>query len=124
MSDGTFGRGCLFAASVSAAIVAGVGTLLYFGLTPTSDGYGFAWENLAFLAIPSIVVGAVVGLLYPVVAAFAVSACELLRKIAFPHISTQWDSDSRAILGAIWPLSLAFWLMIAPFYAIINRLFK
>lgn len=126
-SEVTFGKGCLFAASVSAALVTGVGTLLYLGLTPSAkspDGYVFEWEKLAFLAVPSFIVGAVVGLVYPISASLAVMACKQLRKIAFPYTKTQWSDDTIAMLGAIWPLSLAFWLIITPFFAIINRLFK
>jgi hypothetical protein len=76
--------------------------------------FGYWQAVLAFFAV---------GLLYPILGALIVDVCKELRRWAFPGI-TAWDSDTTAGWGAFWPLSIVFWLTIAPFFAIINRLFK
>lgn len=99
--------------------VVGVGLIRWTGSGPSEEGYPFDWNRVAVLPVVS---GAfVIGLLYPVTAAIAVGVCEL---IAFPDTKTKWDADKRAAQGAIWPLSLLFWILITPFFAIINRLFR
>jgi hypothetical protein len=47
----------LFAASISAGIVAGIGTILFLGLSPSAEGLVFAWERLVLLAIPAFIAG-------------------------------------------------------------------
>ncbi len=121
------GRGCLFGASISVAIVTAIITLVYLGLTPSKnfpDTNVFDWASVPYLAVPALLVGVIVGLLYPVCAAVSVNICESLRNIAFPYDQTPWEDEVKPLMGSIWPLSLAYWLVITPFYAIINRLFK
>lgn len=99
------GRGCLFVVAAGLGVFAayafavrdmwGVGVLVFFG----------------------------VGLGYTLLAALAVQFCQGLRSLAFPS-ATAWDGDTAAGWAVLWPLSLVFWLIITPFFAMINRLFK
>jgi hypothetical protein len=105
------GRACLFFVAFAAGIW--LSHLLY--------GYGFS----LFIAIG---IGFIIALLYPVVAAIAVGVCVGLRKWAFPEGTEPevkpWDRETKAYMGAFWPLSLSFWIMIFPFFWIFNRLFR
>lgn len=65
----------------------------------------------------------VMGLGYSFLGALAVMVCKWLYSIAFPN-GNEWDGNTAAFLGSLWPLSILFWLIITPFFALINRLFK
>ena len=73
---------------------------------------------------PAALLGIGVALLYPLIAAGAVGVCSTLRRFSFPDSKEDWSSDEKAYLGAFWPVSLLFWLIISPFFAIINRVFR
>jgi hypothetical protein len=107
MNSVTGGKGCLFVVAIGAGVGAGVGV---YALN----------DQMA----PSIFLGLGLALLYTVIAAGIVHFCETLEKFAFPDDRNPWDAETRAYLGAFWPLSLLFWMVITPFFAIINRLFR
>jgi hypothetical protein len=107
MSDAADGKGCLFAASLVAGF--GIGVVLH------NNDYSFPL---------SIGFGLLGALLYPVVGAVAVSFCGALRSIAFPDSKEKWSGDTKAYIGAYWPLSILYWLAITPFFAVISRVFR
>jgi hypothetical protein len=72
----------------------------------------------------ALVIGLVTGILYVLVAAFAIGICQVLRKWAYPNEAHPWTADTKAMLGAFWPVSLLFWSLICPFFCVINRLFR
>jgi hypothetical protein len=104
------GRGCLFVVAVA------VGSWLAAALA------------MAGVTMPMYVVaGLGLALLYPFVAAWVVGICEDLERWSFPKRTPErkrWDVETRAYAGAFWPVSLLFWLVISPFFAIINRVFR
>lgn len=103
-TESSGGRVCLFI----------FGAVLGFsGAASVIEKGGFGIAAIAFFGV---------GLGYSFLAALAVEICKILRSIAFPG-SSEWDCNTAVWLGAFWPLSLSFWLIIAPFFAIINRLF-
>ena len=99
------GRGCLF------VVAAGLGV---WAAVIAFNEKGSPAAAVAFF---------VVGLGYTFLSALAVQICKGLRWLAFPG-SDGWDSNTAVLWGAVWPLSLVFWLIITPFFALINRLFK
>lgn len=72
----------------------------------------------------AIVVFFVVGSLYSFFAAFAIRLCRWLQVVAFPDEKMKWEPKVEIWLAAIWPLALCFWIVITPFYAIINRMYR
>lgn len=108
------GRGCLFSVAFIVAAIAA-----YIAALPVVN-------NLGAVAAIVIALGVffLVGILYSVFAAGAVSFCKGLRALSFPDETSTWDHDTAARWGAVWPLSLAFWLFIFPFFFVINRLFR
>ncbi len=72
--------------------------------------------------------GSLTSVLYILIGAFAVRACEALKGWAFPadpgEKITPWTANIRASITAIWPLSLPFWILLSVFFAVINRLFR
>jgi len=105
INEASGGRGCLF------VIAAGHGC---WAAALVAQAHGLGEAAIAFFAV---------GLGYSLLAAVAVEVCKGLRYLAFPGASA-WDGDTAAMWGAFWPLSLVFWLLITPFFALINRLFK
>ena len=55
---------------------------------------------------------------------WAISWCEDLRRWAYPDDHKPWSVDERMQQAAFWPFVLLFWLVIAPAWAEMNRLFK
>lgn len=104
-NESSGGRGCLFV--IAAALGGWAGTVV-------THTHGLGEAAIAFFAV---------GIGYSFLAALAVWICKGLRYLAFPGTSA-WDGDTAAWWGAFWPLSLLFWLLITPFFALINRLFK
>lgn len=100
------GRGCLFVVAVAV------------GSTYAVFIYGRYVRGA-----PAVLIGLGLALLYTVAAAWVVRICEVLRAVAFPEDREEWDGEIRAFLGAFWPLSLSFWIIMAIFFGIINRLF-
>lgn len=107
MKEFTGGKGCLFVAAVAVGTSAAV---VIYGASRR--------------AIAAALIGFGLALLYTVLAAWAVGVCEALRTLAFPGNTGAWSIEVRTYLGACWPLSILFWIVITPFFAIINRLFR
>lgn len=108
MADNARGHGCLFFASL------GTGVFLSYRLAKagtTAPIYVFA--------------GLAAGLLYPVFGAGAVWICQNLWRWAFPdERDMELDLESRTFVGAVWPIALLVSLVVSPFFAIINRLYR
>ena len=69
--------------------------------------------------------GCLVSLLYPVFAALSVKSIFLLFKFALIWDKNyRWIIEYRILVGAFWPITLPFALVIAFYSAIINRLFR
>lgn len=98
-------RGCLFVVAAALGIWGGV----------------IASYHAGFLA--SVAAFFIVGLGYTLLSALAVQVCKGLRWLAFPGASP-WDGRTAVMWGSVWPLSLVFWLIVTPFFALINRLFR
>jgi hypothetical protein len=107
MDEMTSGKGVLFVVAVATGVASGWAIFLA-SLQP----------------ILAAVIGFILALLYTVAAAWAVGACAVLRRFSFPASEDTWSSDTKAYMGAFWPVSLLFWVVISPFFAIINRLFR
>ena len=60
---------------------------------------------------------------HPIVGAHAIPICEKLRVIAFPD-SPAWGQGDRALVGAFWPFTLAFWGIMALYFGIINHYYR
>ncbi|UCE08354.1 MAG: hypothetical protein JSW07_10185 [bacterium] len=80
------------------------------------SGYGILW---------GLVFGFLVSLLYPIFAVLSARSIFLLFKFALI-----WDKNYRLIIeyqilvGAFWPITLPFALVIAIYSSIINRIFR
>jgi hypothetical protein len=101
------GRGCLFAVAFVLSVLAAIGVF--------NTGGNIIGTVIAFF---------LVGIVYSVLAAGVVGICHSLRALAFPDSKSTWDHETAAMWGAVWPLSLCFWIMITPFFFCINRLFR
>jgi hypothetical protein len=82
--------------------------------------YKVQWENLT---LAKLGVSILTALAYPIIGAFMVRFCELLRGWGTKGEYSIWDSGERLFFGAIWPLTLTLSLIVYPFLGIINRLF-
>lgn len=106
ISDDIFsGKGCLFVVALGLAVLIG------YAVLDRSNSWGRA-----------LLYGVGAGLFYPLIGAAAVGLCGVLRKGAFPNVS-EWEGETKAWLGAFWPISIVFWILIFPFFFIINRIF-
>ncbi len=91
---------------------------LLFGLVATS--LAVAKE---FVEWPhAILLGFLATFLYPLLGFGATLVCQGLRFAAFPR-ARPWKRDDRMIHAAVWPISLLFWLVVGPFYVLLNVLF-
>lgn len=106
ISDDIFsGKGCLFVIALGLAVLIGAAVL------DSSNSWGRA-----------LLYGGGAGLLYPLIGAAAVGLCGVLRRGAFPNVSER-ESETKAWIGALWTISIVFWILIFPFFSIINRVF-
>lgn len=66
----------------------------------------------------------VVFILYPVVGAFIVALCRLLRSWGHKGNANDWDKGERIFYAAVWPITLCVSVILYPSLGIINRLFR
>ena len=109
-TDLDLAQGCLFLAAIGV-------------------GFGLACSLVVDAApiLPSIGAGLIAAILYTILAAAIVGVCEKLAKWGFPERAASgqsWNRETKAFVGSIWPLSLLFWLVVSPFFVIINRAFR
>jgi hypothetical protein len=98
---------------------------LFLGSLALGIGAGVATYRLTALGpFATAVVGPLVAISHPFVAAVAVQVCEDLHKWAFPDTYEPWSVEKRVAHGAAWPVTLCFWVVVSVFYAAINRLFS
>jgi hypothetical protein len=67
--------------------------------------------------------GALVALVYTILAGVGVSLCEGMKWIAYRGQAQRWDDGPRIVLGAIWPLTLVCCTIVYAFLAVTHRLF-
>ena len=85
-------------------------------------GLNAACRELGVSPTYSVVLGVIAVFAYPVLGALVVAVCGKLRAWAFPGSPpAAWTGEGKALLGAVWPICLVFWFVVAPFYAILNR---
>ena len=78
--------------------------------------FGVIYEN--------IIIGLVVSLGYPVTGAFVIMLCSIYRKKATFGNSEPWKKELKIGLGAIWPLTLIWSLIVYTYLLLINMVFK
>ena len=70
-----------------------------------------------------IVISIFVAFLYPFVGAFVIFICNHYRSWACGADLDEWNDD-KIMLGAVWPLTLVWSLIVYTYLAVINRLFN
>lgn len=80
--------------------------------------------GLGRIGVIEVLIAFAIMLLYPLVGASVVGICELIRDFAFPKATEGWSREEHLVIAAIWPISLLYWLVVGPAFAIINRVFR
>lgn len=71
-----------------------------------------------------LLIGIIVSIAYPFVAAFAVYLCSGYRNWAYFDQVEPWENSLKITLGAFWPILLIWSAIIYTFLGIVNRLFQ
>jgi len=74
-------------------------------------------------ALKSIPLGFLVAFLYPIIAAWIIKFCEVLKVWAYRGECEKWDEETKLILAAFCPLTLVSCIIIYSFLATIHRVF-
>jgi hypothetical protein len=82
------------------------------------------WRFKSVDSIKSILIGLIVSILYPIIAAGVIGLCEAMKNWAYCGKIKRWTQAKRLSLGALWPITLVFCIIVYSFLGIINRVFR
>ena len=71
----------------------------------------------------TVLVAIIILALNVVTSALAVRFAEVLSAWGFPDSHRAWSESTRLFCGTIWPGTLVFWLIIAPFNRVVRTLY-
>ena len=104
----TGGKEALFISSLVVGTVSGILLYRYFRLP----------------VVPSILLGSLCALLNPFAARLSVWLSQRLHCLAFPDTYEDWSIEKRVWMGAFWPITLPFWIVVFIFFVSINHIFR
>ena len=102
-----FGKGVIFVASLAIAVIS----------FPILKGFGLGTGLSIFTAI-------VLALINPVLAGVMAKLCEMFNQLGFPATYQPWSGVKKIWMGAFWPLTVVYWVVVGIVFAIIHQAFK
>jgi hypothetical protein len=80
--------------------------------------------HFRFPLTSSIPWGILTAILNPAAARLAVCLSQKLHHLAFPDTYEMWSVERKVWMGAFWPITLLFWIVVFIFFISINRIFR
>jgi hypothetical protein len=83
-----------------------------------------AYHAAQISLLESCLAGLLAAIVNPFLARVSVAISQALYHAAFPDTYSPWTTRGKAWVGAFWPITLPFWIVIFVFFVSINRLFR
>lgn len=77
-----------------------------------------------FLLASSILWGSLFAVLNPFAARLSVWLSQRLHRLAFQDTYESWSIERKVWVGAFWPITLPFWVVMFIFFVSINHIFR